>query len=140
MICVRSVFICVYSPQAQNLPSTPEFNPYSNRDLGHVYHVPLYYDAYCCTSTCSLHPLTSFSPFPSCFFKQNRLDFLSAILPLCRFLFVSVFFSAPPFILLSFNYPPGSRVRSLQKAKAGTSLPVYIKYLSFKATGTAVKQ
>lgn len=30
--------------------------------------------------------------------------------------------------------------RSLHKAKAGTSLPVYIKDLSFKATGSAVRQ
>lgn len=83
--------------------------------------------------------LGSHSLFSACV-KQNRLDSLSVMLPLCLFVFVSV--STPSFIPLSFNNPPGngSEERSLHKAKAGTSLPVYIKDLSFKATGSAVRQ
>lgn len=60
------------------------------------------------------------------------------MLPLCRCLFVSI--SAAPFIPLSFNYSHGSREVLLHKAKAGTSLLVYIKDLSFKATGSAARQ
>lgn len=56
------------------------------------------------------------------------------------FLAPSFYVSAPLLISLSFNYPSGSRERSLHKAKAGTSLPVYIKNLSFRATGSAVRE
>lgn len=47
--------------------------------------------------------------------------------------------SEPAFIPLSLNYPPGSAERLQPKAEGGTSLPVYIKDLGFKATGTAVR-
>lgn len=75
-----------------------------------------------------LHPLIFFSPFP------HRLVYLTH-----ASLSLSFFVSAPLLIPLSFNCPTGSRERSLHKVKAGTSLPVYIKNLSFSATGSAVR-
>lgn len=120
---------CVHGPKAK----TPGTDSFSNRELGHVHQVPLHFNVFCYKDAL-LHPLH----FHLFFFSfKHRLDSLSVILPWYPLLFVSV--SAAPFILLSFNCPLGNGESSLQKAKAGTSLPVYIKDLSFKATGTTVK-
>lgn len=130
--CVSSTFIwarlcvCVHGQKAK----TPGTDPFSNRDFWHEHQVPLHYGAFCYTDTCS-----SALPYPLHFlFFSPSTDWTPSQ---SFFLFESV--SEPPFILLSFNRPPGNGERSLQKAKAGTSLPVYIKDLSFKATGTTVR-